>query len=262
MKLGTFYPTPEHAAAAESFVKFVTTNFDADAVLLVNSITRGRATRDSCLDIIMLASPEKLGPQREILEREWPRFEESDPAVQAMRQVGKYSAVHSDYVDGVFTPLEQDEAAGPDDFEVGIGNFLVYSVPLWQSSDYYSRLKERWLPYYGEDLRLHRLKSVRHFCLNNLHHIPLYIERGLYFQSFDRLYNAYREFLQALFITRRAYPIAYNKWIREQVEEILGLPELYARLPHLFEIRDFESAEIAEKALEVEQLLDEYAPQP
>ena len=36
MKLGTFYPTAEHAAAAESFVRFVTTNFDADAVLLVN----------------------------------------------------------------------------------------------------------------------------------------------------------------------------------------------------------------------------------
>ena len=127
---------------------------------------------------------------------------------------------------------------------------------------YYSQLKEQWLPYYGEDLRTQRLKSVRHFCLNNLHHIPPYVERGLYFQSLDRLYNAYREFLQALFITRRTYPIAYNKWIREQVEEILGLPELYARLPHLFEIRNFESAEIAGKAAQVEAMLDEYAPAP
>jgi hypothetical protein len=262
MKLGTFYPTPEHAATAESFVRFVTTNFDADAVLLVNSCTRGKATRDSCLDIIMLASPEKLRPQKEILETEFRRFEERDPSVQVLKHVGRYSEVHSDYVDGVFTPLEQDEAAGPDDFEVGIGNFLVYSVPLWQSSDYYSRLKEQWLPYYGEDLRLHRLRRVRHFCLNNLHHIPPYIERGLYFQSFDRLYNAYREFLQALFIARRTYPIAYNKWIREQVDDILGLPELYARLSHLFEISRFESTEIDEKALEVEEMLNEYAPAP
>src|SRR5512147_3294366 len=145
MKLGTFYPTPEHAAAAESFVRFVTTNFDADAVLLVNSCTRGKATRDSCLDIVMLAAPEKLASQRQMLEKEFRQFEESDPAVEALRQVGKYSHVDSDYVDGVFTPTEQDEAAGPDDFEVGIGNFLVYSVPLWQSSDYYSRLKEQWL---------------------------------------------------------------------------------------------------------------------
>jgi len=101
---------------------------------------------------------------------------------------------------------------------------------------------------------------VRWYCLNNLHHIPLYIERGLYFHSFDRLYNAYREFLQALFIARRTYPIAYNKWIREQVEEILGSPELYAQLSHLFEIKQFESYEIADKAKEVEQLLEKYAP--
>ena len=262
MKLGAFYPTPEHAAAAESFVRFVTTNFDADAVLLVNSCTRGKATRDSCLDIVMLAAPEKLAPQRQVLEKEFRTFEEGDPAVRSLWQAGKYSVVHSDYADGVFTPTEQDEAAGPDDFEVGIGNYLAYSVPLWQGSDYYDRLKAQWLPYYSEDLRTQRLKSVRHFCLNNLHHIPPYIERGLYFQAFDRLYNAYREFLQALFITRRTYPIAYNKWIREQVEEILGLPELYARLPHLFEIRNFESAEIAGKAAQVEAMLDEYAPAP
>lgn len=103
---------------------------------------------------------------------------------------------------------------------------------------------------------------VRWHCLNNLHHIPLYIERGLYFQSFDRLYNAYSEFLQALFIARRTYPIAYNKWIREQVEEILELPELYEQLSHLFEIKQFESSEIADKAKEVEQLFDEYVPSP
>jgi hypothetical protein len=66
--------------------------------------------------------------------------------------------------------------------------------------------------------------------------------------------------LQALFIARRTYPIAYDKWIREQVEEILGLPELYTQLTHLFEIRHFESHEIAEKAKEVEELLEKYAP--
>ena len=93
-------------------------------------------------------------------------------------------------------------------------------------------------------------------------HSAVYRARGLYFQSFDRLYNAYQEFLQALFIARRTYPIAYNKWIREQIEEILGLPELYAQLSHLFEIKRFESAELAEKALEVERLLEEYAPAP
>ena len=210
----------------------------------------------------MLAKPEEGRSQLKDLEKGWEELERSNQAIRALYQVGKYSVVHPDFIHGIFNPREQDEVAGPDDFEIEIGNFLAYSVPLWQGSDYYSQLKEKWLPYYDEDLRQQRLEKVRWYCLNNLHHIPLYIERGLYFQSFDRLYNAYREFLQALFIARRTYPIAYNKWIREQVEEILGLPELYEQLSHLFEIKNFESSEIGDKAKEVEELLEKYAPSP
>jgi hypothetical protein len=122
-------------------------------------------------------------------------------------------------------------------------------------------LKRQWLPYYAEPLRQQRLQRVRFYCLNNLHHIPLYLDRGLYFQSFDRLYNAYQEFLQALFISRRTYPIAYNKWIHEQIVDILHLPDLYRQLSHLFEIKHFESREMLEKARQVEQLLEQYAPE-
>ena len=56
---------------------------------------------------------------------------------------------------------------------------------------------------------------VRRYCLNNLNHIPLYVNRASYFQAFDRPYNAIQEFLQALFIAYQTYPIAYAKWIRE-----------------------------------------------
>lgn len=203
------YPTPENQAAAKAITEHFSTRFPIDAVLLVNSCARGKATRDSCLDIVVLAQPERVQTPLTTLKAEWER-----------------------------------------------------SVPLWQGSDYFARLQSQWLPYYSEELRQQRLSMVRHHCLNNLHHIPLYIERGLYFQSFDRLYNAYREFLQALFIARRTYPIAYNKWIREQIEDILDLPDLYRQLTHLFEIRQFESSEIAHKAREVEQWLDLYASEP
>lgn len=262
MKLQATYPTPQHAAAAEAITHFFTSIYDIDAVMLVNSCARGKATRDSCLDINILIQPEMLKAQVKALEAGWEKFEESDASIQALKIVGKYSAVHLNFVDGIFTPYEQDEAAGPDWFEVSVGNLLAYSVPLWQGSDYLTQLKTQWLPYYSDALRNQRLTQVRWFCLNNLHHIPLYIERGLYFQSFDRLYNAYQEFLQALFIARRTYPIAYNKWIQEQIEDILGEPILYNQLTHLFEIKHFESKEIAEKALEVEVLLDKYAPEP
>jgi predicted nucleotidyltransferase len=260
MKLEVAYPTQEHERAAETIVDFFVSNYKIDAVLLVNSCARGKATRDSCLDIVMLAKPDQGRSQLSALEAGWAEFEKSNQAIQDLYKAGKYSVVHPDFIHGIFNLREQDEAAGPDDFEVEVGNFLAYSIPLWQGSDYLTQLKGQWLPYYNEELRQQRLDRVRWYCLNNLHHIPLYIERGLYFQSFDRLYNAYREFLQALFIARRTYPIAYNKWIREQVEEILELPELYPQLSHLFEIKQFESYEIADKAKEVEQLLEKYAP--
>lgn len=260
MKTGPTYPTPEHRAAAEVITEYFTSNYKIDAVLLVNSCARGRATRDSCLDIVMLAKPGEGRSTLSELEAGWNELERSNRTIRDLYQAGRYSVVHPDFIHGVFTPYEQEEAAGPDDFEIQIGNFLKYSLPLWQGSDYFDRLKSQWLPYYDEELRRKRLERVRWFCLNNLHHIPLYIERGLYFQSFDRLYNAYQEFLQALFIARRTYPIAYNKWIHEQVVEILGLPELYEQLTHLFEIERFESSEISDKAKEVEKLLEDYAP--
>ena len=260
MKLEAAYPTPEHQKAAEAIQDHFVSNYKIDAVLLVNSCARGKATRDSCLDIVMLARPDDARSPLKALESGWEDFEKSSEVIQNLYKAGEYSVVHPDFINGVFIPREQDEAAGPDDFEVEVGNFLAYSVPLWEGSDYFAQLKEQWLPYYSERLRQKRLQRVRWYCLNNLHHIPLYMERGLYFQSFDRLYNAYREFLQALFIARRTYPIAYNKWIHEQIVEILELPELYEQLTHLFEIRKFESTEISDKAKEVEDLLEKFAP--
>lgn len=262
MKTGPIYPTQAHQTAADVIKEYFVSNYKIDAVLLVNSCARGKATRDSCLDIVVLAKPDESRSPLRDLEAGWEELEKSNQVIKDLYKVGKYSVVHPDFINGVFIPREQDEAAGPDDFEVQIGNFLRYSVPLWQGSDYFTQLQGQWLPYYNEDLRAQRLERVRWFCLNNLHHIPPYIERGLYFQSFDRLYNAYLEFLQALFIARRTYPIAYNKWIREQVEGILGLPELYEQLTHLFEIKKFESIEMADKAKEVEELLEKYAPSP
>jgi predicted nucleotidyltransferase len=58
MLLQATYPTPEHQAAADVIVDFFVSSYKIDAVLLVNSCARGKATRDSCLDIVVLAQPE------------------------------------------------------------------------------------------------------------------------------------------------------------------------------------------------------------
>ena len=57
---------------------------------------------------------------------------------------------------------------------------------------------------------------------------------------------------------RRTYPIAYDKWIKEQIVDILELPELYRQPPRLFEIAHFESREIAENADMLRDLLETY----
>lgn len=258
MKARAQYPTVEHEQAAEDIVKFFSPFPKVEAIILVGSCARGKASPDSCLDIAILIPPEAPLTVKTVLERKWNNFYETDPVFKKLQKVGEYSHVDLDFVDGCFKPKPRDWTSGPDEFELEIGNTLVYSVALWERGNYLRHLKGKWLPYYNEKLRHERLNMVRRYCVNNLDHIPLYAKRGLYFQAFDRFYNAFKEFLQAFFISRRTYPIAYDKWIREQVEEILGMPEVYKQLPKLFEIKHFESNEIAEKAKDLRLLLEKY----
>jgi hypothetical protein len=64
--------------------------------------------------------------------------------------------------------------------------------------------------------------------------------------------------LQALFVARRTYPLAYNKWIREQVTEWLSLPRLYEELPPILSVRNIESPELGEKADALRTLLERW----
>jgi predicted nucleotidyltransferase len=253
------YPTPQHQQAAETVVDHFAARSDIEAVLLVGSTARGKASASSCLDITVLVRPEILATRREQIKRAWTAHYEEEPVFQTLRRMGTFTHVDLDVINGCFTPGYHGWTSGPDEFELEVGNALVYSATLFQRGTYLDELKAHWLPYYDEGLRRERLAMAHHFCRNNLDHIPLFVARGLYFQSFNRLYDAYREFLQALFIARRVYPIAYDKWIREQVVEILGLPELYGQLVRLLEIQHFESTELADKAEDVRRLLQQYA---
>ncbi len=258
MQLQPQYPSPEHAQAAKDAAQFFTAE-PVSAVLLIGACTRGQATRDSDLDILVLVAPAASETEKTALWKRWEHFEQHHASFQDLRKVGKYAELNLEVSDGHFAPKPRGWTSGPDNFELEIGNTLVYSVPLLERDEYLQKLQKQWLPYYAETLRRERLAMVRRYCQNNLDHIQLYVDRGLYFQSFDRLYKAFQEFLQAIFIGRRTYPIAYDKWIREQVEETLGLPDLYQHLPKLFEIRRFESNEIADKAMDIGRLLKQHA---
>lgn len=250
------YPTAEHARAAEAVVDFFAGLPETQAVLLTCSCARGKATRDSCLDVAVLV-PAGRTPGR--VEGLWEAHHREEEVFRRLDAVGRWSHVDLIVIDGEFQPRARGWTDGPDEFELEIGNALAWSVPLWSRGDRLEELRRRWLPYYDDALRAERLAEVRKYCRNDLDHIAPYVERGLCFQSLGRLWSAFREFLQALFISQRVYPIAYDKWIREQVVEILGLGTLYPELTGLFEVARLESDELARKAARLGELLDRYA---
>jgi hypothetical protein len=229
-----------------------------DTVLVVNSCARGQAVPESDLDMAVLVSPGI--PESEIarLEMLWQQELTADDVIRRYRASGKMAHLHLDLINGQYHPKIWDEGGGPDGFELEIGNHLAYAAPMHAPGPFYLQLQAQWLPFYGTDLHRSRLEMVRSACAFDLEHVPFYVRRGLHFQAFDRLYKAFQEFLQALFIARRVYPLAYNKWIRMQVEEWLGLPELYALLPQLISVRNIESDEVIFKANNLKDLLDRW----
>lgn len=252
------FPTPLHQQAALAAQAFFSHLPETDTVLVVNSCARGVAVPESDLDMAILVrngvSPETI----QALEREWLTFRTSDPAVQAYLGSHAFAQLHLDVIDGVFAPTDWDDGGGPDYYEVEIGNRLVYSAPMGEAGAHFRRLQAQYLPFYDESLRQQRLAMALHACHYDLDHIPMFVSRGLHFQAFDRLYKAYQEFLQALFISRSTYPIAYNKWIREQVERWLSLPELYPLLGQVLSVSVLESEELVRKAAMLRALVGRF----
>jgi hypothetical protein len=250
-----FFPTPLHQEVAEAVVGFFKESA-AEAVLLVNSCARGAATSQSDIDLAVLVRAGLPGAEKQALEQEWTRRYEGGRVFRQFGAVGRFSCVHLDLFDGQWEAERWDDGGGPDAFEIEIGNRVAHAVPLWERSAAFAALRSRWLPYYDEQLRAERLAMVADACRRDLERIAAGVRRGLHFYSFDRLYHAFQEFLQAVFIARRVYPIAYNKWIREQVEGWLGLPDLYAELPRLLQLQQLESDELLAKAEQLGRLLD------
>lgn len=241
------YPTLFHAEAAQTARDFFAASPLVDTVLLTNSCARGVAVPESDLDMQILAVPHATPREREALLLAWQAHAKTLPAVQRFLQSGPFAHIHLDIADGVFTPQVWDDGGGPDDFEIGIGNLVAYSAPLGNAGAYFRELRARWMPFYDDDLRAQRLNMVRAACAHDLDHVPFFVRRGLHFQAFDRLYRATQEFLQALFISRKTYPIAYNKWIREQLGW-LNMPELYEPLARVFEVKNFAGSGLVDNA--------------
>lgn len=252
------FPTPLYQQAAESIAQYLSTAPEVDTVLVVNSCARGKATPESDLDMGVITVEGTSFDAVARLKQQWRQAVAELPPVQGFKQSGRNAYVHLPVTNGEFVPSVWDEGGGPDNFEISVGNWLAHSVPLSDPGPHFAKLQSTWLPYYDDDLRPQRLLMVQRACLADLDYVSLYVGRELYFQAFDRLYKAFQEFLQALFIARRCYPVAYNKWIHEQVVEWLGLVDLYPQFAPILSVHNLESRELDDHAEALRMLLDQW----
>jgi len=221
------FPTTRHERACESVIDHLASDRRISALLLTCSCARGQASPQSCVDMTVLVRPEH---HRQFVAETWPLIEQfilEDGACQALQASVPFDGIDIGLSSGQFRPGPHGYATGPDGYEVEIGNTLAWVHPLLRRGSYLAELQSRYLPYYDDGLAQRRLETALAFAHNNLDHVMATARRGLYIQAHKRLVNTVYEFLQALFISRRIYPITYDKWVREQLVDILQEPALY-----------------------------------
>jgi predicted nucleotidyltransferase len=252
------FPTDLHKRATIVLTEFFLDQLNVDTILLVNSLATGNATPDSDIDVAVLVPARTTATETVRLERVWEEFSHSDPTLIQFRMSSRFAHIHLDIFDGDYKPPAWEDGSPIDAFELEIGNQIRYSMPLAAEGSRSKELKSKWLPYYGDELQSERLELARASCLSELDHVPVFVNRDLHFHAFDRLYVAFQKFLQTLFIKYKTYPIAYNKWIKHQVANILGLPPLYEVLPGIISVHSLTGPAIIQKAAALASIVDEY----
>jgi len=251
------FPTKLHQDAAEVVKDYFKNIRETDTILVVNSCARGQAVPESDLDFAILVSPDTTAAQINSINTAWQIFSGSQLTISKYRRSNQFAHLHLDIIDGNYNPAILEPGEPGDSFEIEIGNQISYSAPMDSAGPYFLDLRHKWLPYYNEVLRSERLAAIGNACRYDLDHIPILIKRGLHFHALDTLGKAFREYLQALFISHRTYPIAYNKWIKEQIVNWLGNPGLYQKLLPILSVVNIETDEMNIKAEMLGELLDD-----
>lgn len=256
MIFNAVFPTKLHHHTAELIRDYFLKIPSVDTVLVVNSCARGQAVPESDLDFAILIIPGTTASEKIKIEDSWQTYSVTEPAFLQFKQSSPFAHLHLDIIDGNYTPGNLGNGEPVDYFEIEIGNQICYAAPMDHAGPFFKDLQNKWLPYYSEELQQQRLQMVRDACNYDLDHIPLFVKRELYFQAFDILCKAFQKYLQVLFIANKVYPIAYNKWIKEQIVKWLNMPDLYPMLSPIISVSNIESDEIIEKTSMLRKLTE------
>lgn len=250
------FPTKTHQEGCEKAIKFLKARRSVLAISLGGSTARGQAEYDSDLDInFYVKNFSDVGKIKKEYERFYARY--LKPLLKRKDVSGFFDiTIQERHLNP--GPQLRHWTSGPDDFEIEIGNSFAHVTLIEERNSAFSRAAKRFLPYYSENLRKKRLKETVKYGLNNIAHIEPYTRRKLYDQVYKRLYDARKEFLQALFISKRKYPLDYDKWIKYELEEILGMPKIYKKLVPLYELKKLESKEMVRKGERLKELFRIY----
>jgi len=255
MTLKPVFPTLLHQDTAGVVQNYFLSLPTIDTVLVVNSCARGLAVIESDLDFAILAKPGTTKTEIGKAEADWQIYAKDNKIISEYKRSTPYAHLHLDIIDGNYISQQIEPGEPIDFFEVEIGNQICYSTSLGNAGEYFRELQNKWLPFYNDELQQQRLKASINACEYDLGHIPFFVKRELYFQAFDILCKAFQEFLRTLFIANKVYPIAYNKWIKEQVVKWLNMPDLYPKLSPILSVSNIESTETNDKARMLRELL-------
>jgi hypothetical protein len=242
------FPTALHSKVAEVIMEYFLQITTTDTVLVVNSCAHGHAVEESDLDIAVLARGNITADELSEVNNKWIEFCARHPTILQYKNSNRFRHLHLDIINGDYKPGIIEPGEPVDFFEVEIGNQVCYAAPLGVPGKHFKKLLTKWLPYYDEALRIERINTVTNACAYDLDHISFYYKRGLCFHALYILHKALYEYLQALFITNKFYPLAYNKWIKYQLVDILNMPDLYQQLVQIVSVKNIESNEMIAKS--------------
>lgn len=232
-----------------------------DAIVLTGSLARGKAVEGSCIDLFIFLGKRQFDTLASTLESRAKAYSSLGGRICYYEGEVEGGILFGDVrVDICFTHGKLDPKSGNsfditrDEFETTIGNLFAYSVTLYEKGTRYEKLKQKYLPFYNDELRKIRLTGTREEFAYKIWKTKWLAERGEYLSSLETLLEAQRIFLQHLFIKKRKYPIDYVKWIKEQCSQILQMPDLYQELTSVINGIELTKKGLAKKANTLEKL--------